>query len=314
MLANLRGAKWLGGSSIMQVSVIIPVYNDTESLVRCLACLREQTARAAEIIVVDDGSSTPVKPLLRDDFPEVRWMRNDNSAGPGLARNRAIDAAHGEALAFTDSDCHPASHWIAVIGRELARHDVVTGPLLHEPSPLGWATAIGSFGAFQERTSGQRCSFISSNFAVRADRLQGARFDPRLPFAAEDLVLSETLHQRNVGIHYAGDLIVHHRPKLSLRDVLRRAAAYGRGYLPSRRLMPTLPGAGLARFGKLSALPLSLYRLGLDAERLGTLGGAINMPLRAVPTVSLLLVAIRCAYAYGILTTPRPRIAPPESV
>ncbi len=48
------------------VSVIIPVYNDTERLQRCLDALEEQTypADRYEVVVVDNGSDTPIAPVV----------------------------------------------------------------------------------------------------------------------------------------------------------------------------------------------------------------------------------------------------------
>lgn len=85
----------------MQVSVIIPLYNKSATIVRTLASVRAQTFRDFELIVVDDGSTDDSAAKVAGE--DVRLIRQAN-AGPGAARNRGIREAHGEYLAFLDAD------------------------------------------------------------------------------------------------------------------------------------------------------------------------------------------------------------------
>lgn len=95
------------------VTVIIPVFNDADRLARCLESLENQTwpQDRFEVMVVDNGSEHDPADLA-DRFPRVRW---EHEARPGsyAARNRGVEAARGEILAFTDSDTVPARDWIA---------------------------------------------------------------------------------------------------------------------------------------------------------------------------------------------------------
>lgn len=83
-------------------SVIIPVYNRKELLLKALESVEAQTFRDFEIIVSDDGSTDGVEKL----FPRegVRFLQNCHSGMPGAARNRGALAAQGRFLAFLDSD------------------------------------------------------------------------------------------------------------------------------------------------------------------------------------------------------------------
>ena len=87
------------------VSVIIPAYNCADVLSDTIDSVLKQTYGNIEIVVVDDGS-TDGTGMLAERFPEsgkVRWYRQENG-GPGAARNKGIQEAQGEFLAFVDAD------------------------------------------------------------------------------------------------------------------------------------------------------------------------------------------------------------------
>jgi glycosyltransferase involved in cell wall biosynthesis len=87
----------------MQISVIIPTHNRAPLLTRALNSVLAQTHAPLEIILVDDGSTDETPQLAADHFPQVRYIFQPNR-GVSAARNRGMEAASGEWLAFLDSD------------------------------------------------------------------------------------------------------------------------------------------------------------------------------------------------------------------
>ena len=85
------------------VSVIIPSYNRSHLLPRCLDSVIAQDYSPSEIIVVDDGSTDSTRSLLRDSYPGIKVITQANK-GVSAARNAGIRAASGDWLAFLDSD------------------------------------------------------------------------------------------------------------------------------------------------------------------------------------------------------------------
>jgi len=85
------------------VSVIIPAYNATAFLGETLDSVLAQTYPNLEIIVVDDGSTDDTPDLLGSYGDRIRVLRQANS-GQATARNHGAREAHGELLAFLDSD------------------------------------------------------------------------------------------------------------------------------------------------------------------------------------------------------------------
>lgn len=87
-----------------RVSVVVPTYNARALLAETLTTILAQTFVDFELIVIDDGSTDDTADYLASiDDSRVRVIRQAN-AGVGAARNRGIDDARGEFVAFCDHD------------------------------------------------------------------------------------------------------------------------------------------------------------------------------------------------------------------
>lgn len=88
-----------------KVSVVIPTCNRPELLKRAVRSVLAQTFQDFEIIVVDDGMKERAETALRQFHdPRIKYFRNETSLGGGGTRNRGIDEARGEYIAFLDDD------------------------------------------------------------------------------------------------------------------------------------------------------------------------------------------------------------------
>lgn len=87
----------------VRFSVLISTRDREELLRRTLATVFAQRFADYEVVVVDDGSSDRTRAYLASLGARVRALTQDH-AGPGAARNRGIEAARGEYVAFLDSD------------------------------------------------------------------------------------------------------------------------------------------------------------------------------------------------------------------
>lgn len=85
------------------VSVIIPAYNASRTLVRAIESVLKQSLPASEIIVVDDGSTDDTSLVLAPYRDSIRYVYQEN-AGASAARNKGCALATGCFLAFLDAD------------------------------------------------------------------------------------------------------------------------------------------------------------------------------------------------------------------
>ncbi len=97
---------------IPQLSIIIPVYNASRYIERCVTSLMEQTLQeGVEFVFVDDGSTDDSVDIIRDvanKYPQrkeqVRIIQNEKNKGVYLTRKRGIEEARGQYIGWCDSD------------------------------------------------------------------------------------------------------------------------------------------------------------------------------------------------------------------
>ena len=87
-----------------KVSVVIPTYNRADKVGKAITSVLAQTFSDLEVIVVDDGSSDETAKILAETFGgQIRYYAQANQ-GASVARNKGIEEARGEWIAFLDSD------------------------------------------------------------------------------------------------------------------------------------------------------------------------------------------------------------------
>lgn len=98
-----RDTRGGGKSEQGLVSCIVPVFNGERFLGEALDSIFAQNHRPIEVIVVDDGSTDRTKSVVEAYAGRLIYFKQQN-AGPAAARNRGIELARGEFIAFLDAD------------------------------------------------------------------------------------------------------------------------------------------------------------------------------------------------------------------
>ena len=89
------------------VSVVMPAYNSVSTIHRAIDSVLGQSYCNWELIVVDDCSSDETADILKkysDKCEKIHIITNENNLGVSCSRNRGVQAAKNEWIAFLDSD------------------------------------------------------------------------------------------------------------------------------------------------------------------------------------------------------------------
>jgi glycosyltransferase involved in cell wall biosynthesis len=88
-----------------KVSVVIPVYNREKYVRSAVDSILSQTFSDFELLVIDDGSTDGSIAVVQSySDPRIRFVRNNTNLGVSATRDKGIQLARGEYLAFLDSD------------------------------------------------------------------------------------------------------------------------------------------------------------------------------------------------------------------
>ncbi|MBI4176916.1 MAG: glycosyltransferase [Candidatus Aenigmarchaeota archaeon] len=101
--------------SVKKVSIVIPTYNRAGDTEKAVGSVLESDYPDYEVIVVDDGSKDNTVEILKKFGNRIKVLQRKKNGGPAAARNDGINAAKGELVAFTDSDCTVSKGWITAL-------------------------------------------------------------------------------------------------------------------------------------------------------------------------------------------------------
>jgi len=227
------------------VSVVIPAYNAAPYITDSLGSVFAQTFSSYEVIVVNDGSPDTVD-LERSLAPyrhSLVYIKQDNR-GPGGARNTGILAAHGEYVAFLDSDDKWLPEYLTEQLRVLTqdtRLDLIYADawLFGDPVFAGRSFMQNSPSrgtvTFDSLVRGE-CHVITSCVVARRLALVDAGLFDEQYFHAEDFDLWLRLAHRGGRITYQRRVLAQHRKSDgtlstettrmidSVTDILRKTA------------------------------------------------------------------------------------------
>jgi GT2 family glycosyltransferase/2-polyprenyl-3-methyl-5-hydroxy-6-metoxy-1,4-benzoquinol methylase len=119
----------------VQVSIVIPVYNNLKFTLECLTSVMEHSLGVAyEVIVVDDGSSDQTLKIL-SLVPNITYIRNEANLGFIHACNRGAEIARGEYTLFLNNDAQVTENWLQPLIQTFGEYDKVgaVGPKILFP-------------------------------------------------------------------------------------------------------------------------------------------------------------------------------------
>lgn len=253
-------------------SIIVPVYNRLEEVRDLLESLSQQTSRDFEVVIVEDGSTSPCRAAVDEyaDAVDVHYYYKENE-GRSLARNYGMERASGEYFLFFDSDCVIPPTYIATLRQSLAEHysDCFGGPdAAHE-----------SFSDTQKAINYSMTSFLTTG-GIRGGKVKLEKFVPRSfnmgysrrvwekiggfrEMFSEDIDMSTRVRKAGFSIRLIREAFVYHKRRTSIAKFCRQIYVFGMSritlkllYPDSLKLVHCLPAAFVLGSATMIALAL----------------------------------------------------------
>ncbi|HEX8180972.1 MAG TPA: glycosyltransferase [Pyrinomonadaceae bacterium] len=219
--------------SATEVSLIIPVRNETQTLPALIASIRQQTLRPTEVIIVDGGSTDDTVALARRLTADDERFRiiEAGPATPGRGRNVGSAAARCAWLAYTDAGIRVEPTWLERLVQEVERDpalDVVFGN--YEPVAgtrfERWA-ALAFITPKQNRPNGRVRGPVVPSSLMKRELWATVGGFPDLR-AAEDMIFVERVQAQAHKVGWAPHATVWWQLPPSLGRTFRRFALYSR--------------------------------------------------------------------------------------
>ncbi|MBI4127661.1 MAG: glycosyltransferase [Parcubacteria group bacterium] len=249
----------------MRVSILIPCYNEEKTIAQCLTAALDQSERADEIIVVDDGSTDQSLAIVKgfgDQIKVVRLPRN--SGNKSYAQEYGLRSITGDIVITTDADSLLHHDFARNVRRDFADPSVAAVAGYVKSLRYSWITSCREIDyVITQDIHKVAQSYINYLFVIPgcAGAFRTELFKDHILFdhdtITEDLDFTYKLHERGFAITYDREAIVYTQDPPTLKAYIRQMRRwYGGGW---QNLMKH---RGIAR-KPAAAFELSLYLEGL---------------------------------------------------
>jgi len=270
-------------------TVAICTRDRPEDLRRCLDALMVMPDDGQEYLVIDNCPATDAtRELVKNNYPQVRYVREDDLAGESAARNRGLREAKHEFIAFTDDDAVPDRYWLRSLLRNFRdpRVTCVTGlvmPLELETEAQEWFERYSPYGqGFERRVfDGAHCNplmvapvGVSASMALRKSSIDCiGLFDEALGVGTpakcgSDSEMFARILRAGYRIVYEPRALSWHRHRRTWEELRKLLQCYGIGvyafwtrmFVVNREFGVPLLALGWLRYEQIPALIASMRK------------------------------------------------------
>jgi cellulose synthase/poly-beta-1,6-N-acetylglucosamine synthase-like glycosyltransferase len=227
----------------VDISIVIPTMNNIETIEKCLKSVKElKTKYRYEVIVVDGHSTDGTIDVAKKYKAKILFESIGTRAG---ACNIGIEAAKGEFIFFTDSDCVVPKNWIDGLMKFFKDKKLggIGGPNLtpKDDTPIARdagaiiSSFFGTAGAEYGRGAGGEVKEVfynpGCNVAYRKKAIvEAGLFDDKL-LTAEDVDLDFRVKSAGYTLKYAPDISVLHYRRSTYKRFFKQSRNYAIGKL-----------------------------------------------------------------------------------
>jgi glycosyltransferase involved in cell wall biosynthesis len=227
-----RRAPQTADAKLPMCSIVVCSYNGASTVDSCLRSMQKLRYPAEyEVIFVDDGSTDGTQKILQK-YP---WVRNIKQRNMGLsyARNVGMEAARGEIVVYTDSDCEADEDWLYYLALAFQRGGFVGmgGPNLipDEGSWVADCVGLSPGGPTHVMIDDREAEHVPGcNMSFLKTALKSVNgFDPQFRKAGDDVDVIWRLQDLGYSIGFAPAAQVWHYRRNTVKAYLKQQRGYG---------------------------------------------------------------------------------------
>jgi glycosyltransferase involved in cell wall biosynthesis len=228
----------------LQVSVVIPVYNDPRGIQQTLESVTSQSVTDCEICIIDNNSTDDTPDIIRkyaDKHDNITLLVEDEIQGSYAARNKGLEHANGDVIAFLDADETVDEDYLETALEAMDEQDVDylgcnVELTVDEDTLVGRYNARTGFPVKQylkEEHYAPTCALL-----VRQQVFEDVgTFDSRL-VSGGDIEFGQRVHDAGYDQGYAEDAVVTHPARTSFESLAKKNFRVGRGFCQKQRYYP----------------------------------------------------------------------------
>ena len=210
---------------MVQVSVIIPSYNQVDKIEQCVrSILSQDFSKQYEIIIVDSSPTTHQQTLVKISLLDKRitLIKLAQQTYPGAARNIGIAASKGAIIALIDSDCIADRNWLKNIDKNISDNVILTGVIQNgtKKNILGTCAHLVEFNHFLESNEAKKevPAAATCNFACKKSVFDSiGKFTQERAF--EDFLFCHKFRLAGGKIYQIQNIRISHVNKTALKDI-----------------------------------------------------------------------------------------------
>ncbi|MFA9516097.1 glycosyltransferase family 2 protein [Halopenitus sp. H-Gu1] len=227
-----------------EIIILVPVYNDPNGVADTISSITEQNQSTKNTIVIDNGSTDNTRDIIREymgQYDHITLLVEDEIQGSYAARNKGIEHAEGDIIAFLDADETVDEDWLETALEAMDDQDAdylgcnVELTLLED-------TLVGRYNArtgfpveqyLEEQHYAPTCALL-----VRREVFDDVgTFDSRL-ISGGDKEFGERVYEAGYDQGYAENAVVKHPARTSFEALAKKNFRVGRGFCQKQRYYP----------------------------------------------------------------------------
>jgi GT2 family glycosyltransferase len=207
------------------ISVVIPNYNGSKTIEKCLEAVFLSDYDAFEVIVIDDASTDNSAELI-SAFP-CKLVQLETNSGASRARNAGANQSSGEIIFFIDSDCIIKKDTLNLVRKAIAGHrnTVIGGSYTLLPYDDNFFSTFQSVFIHHSELKRSEPDYVASHCMAIERKLfeKSGGFPEKFLPIIEDVELSHRLRRLGCKLRMEPTILVRHIFNFTFRKSLRNA-------------------------------------------------------------------------------------------